>query len=73
MAIAESNRRRTWTTRPKDAENLDALIAMTGQREGEVLRAALRTERFVQETISEGSTLWIKDPDGTFREVTLLH
>lgn len=72
MATAAQNKRVTATMRPGDLDNLEAVSDVTGQNQNEVLRSALSTERFVQENLAKGATMWFRQPDGTFQEVVFV-
>jgi hypothetical protein len=72
MAVADENKRVTSTMRPTDLNNLETIVRVAGVKEGQAVRQALATERFVQEELARGATLWVRQPDGTMKEIVVL-
>ncbi|MDQ2835331.1 MAG: ribbon-helix-helix protein, CopG family [Acidobacteriota bacterium] len=48
------------------------LASRTGRSMAEVVRRAVDTEKFLRDTISDGSKILIKDKDNTMRELVIL-
>lgn len=48
------------------------LASKTGRSMAEVVRRAVATEKFLRDTIGDGSKILIKDKDNSLRELVLL-
>lgn len=63
---------KTSMTLPEQSiETLRELSKATGTSMAEVVRRAVATEKFLRDTVSEGSKILIKDKDSSLRELIL--
>lgn len=63
---------KTSMTLPEQSiETLKEISKATGTSMAEVVRRAVATEKFLRDTVSEGSKILIRDKDSSLRELVL--
>jgi len=69
---ATTVKRATISFREADLDNLKQVAKATRLTENDAIRKALATEAFVQEVLRDGGGVFVKNKDGTIREVVFV-
>lgn len=65
-------RRVTVSLRVLDSTHLEEVVAATELSPNDAIRKALATEAWVQRELRRGSTIVVRDPEGTERQVVFV-